>query len=227
MDKNECKVQTYEHQKEVRNLMCAVAHILIERAHTHDDTKLRSPELEAFTEVNSGLAGLTYGSEEYQECLKKLGVSLAHHYKYNRHHPEHFEDGVRCMHFVDVVEMFCDWMAAATRHDDGDIMESIEHNRARFCLDDLVLTEETARTICEWYAASLEAEKIIAYMDNLLPAPEHVSDIFAYIRIQYPNLCIEYKDVLPWDAFTEYTDSKPGILTLIFRNTVKFFRGEL
>ena len=36
------------------------------------------------------------------------------------------------MHIVDVLEMLCDWKAATLRHDDGDIMRSIEINAKRF-----------------------------------------------------------------------------------------------
>jgi len=59
---------------------------------------------------------------------------VEHHYAKNRHHLEHFEDGVVGMTLVDLVEMFCDWCAATERHEDGDICESIEENTDRFDL---------------------------------------------------------------------------------------------
>jgi len=34
---------------------------------------------------------MTYGSDEYKECLKQMGVALRHHYLHNRHHPEFWE----------------------------------------------------------------------------------------------------------------------------------------
>ena len=102
---------------------------------------------------------------------------LEHHYKNNRHHPEHYQDsaiwvcdkcgeefidkveGAECgvpisgtgtycdgriirrhtlrgMNLIDIIEMFCDWLAATQRHADGDIMESIEKNQERFGYSD-------------------------------------------------------------------------------------------
>ncbi|GGE08103.1 hypothetical protein GCM10011571_06690 [Marinithermofilum abyssi] len=36
----------------------------------------------------------------------------------------------------DIVEMFCDWMAAAKRHDNGDIRRGLKINRERFKMSD-------------------------------------------------------------------------------------------
>ena len=36
------------------------------------------------------------------------------------------------MNLVDLIEMLCDWKAATMRHNDGDIMKSIEINQERF-----------------------------------------------------------------------------------------------
>jgi hypothetical protein len=108
--------------------------MLGERAVSHDDSKMESPELALFDEYTPKLAGCTYGSEEYQKFLVELKPALDHHYAVNRHHPEHFEEGVAGMNLVDVVEMFCDWFAASKRHDDGDIYKSINFNKDRFHL---------------------------------------------------------------------------------------------
>ena len=78
------------------------------------------------------MAGSTYGSEEYKFFLTELKKTLEHHYKNNRHHPEHFATGIYGMNIIDVVEMFCDWKAATARHNDGDIFKSIEINEKRF-----------------------------------------------------------------------------------------------
>ena len=57
---------------------------------------------------------------------------MAHHYETNRHHPEHFTNGFKGMNLVDLVEMFCDWVASTSRHKDGDIYNSIQQNKGRF-----------------------------------------------------------------------------------------------
>ena len=72
------------------------------------------------------------GSIEYKESLEKLGPILEHHYANNRHHPEHFKNGIADMDFVDLIEMFCDWKAASMRHNSGNIRKSIELNKKRF-----------------------------------------------------------------------------------------------
>lgn len=65
-----------------------------------------------------------------------MGVALEHHYANNRHHPEHHKDGIRGMTLVDIVEMFCDWKAASMRHNNGDMLTSIEKNKERFKYSD-------------------------------------------------------------------------------------------
>jgi hypothetical protein len=109
---------------------------LQKRAHDHDATKLAPPELELFTKYTDKLASTTYGSKEYKQFLKELKPALDHHYAKNRHHPEHYPNGVNDMTLIDLVEMFCDWKAATLRHADGNILKSIESNTKRFELSD-------------------------------------------------------------------------------------------
>ena len=78
----------------------------------------------------------TYGSADYKEQLKGLKVALDNHYKNNSHHPEHYENGVNDFDLFDLVEMFFDWKAATERHDNGDIMKSIDINKERFELSE-------------------------------------------------------------------------------------------
>jgi hypothetical protein len=92
--------------------------------------------VEYFDEYTPKLAGCTYGSDEYKQFLKELKVALNHHYSIGRHHPEHFENGIRGMNLVDLVEMICDWYAATKRHNDGDMMKSIAMNQERFGYSD-------------------------------------------------------------------------------------------
>lgn len=58
--------------------------------------------------------------------------ALEHHYANYRHHPEHFVDGVNDMNLIDLVEMICDWKASTLRHNDGNLLKSIEINAQRF-----------------------------------------------------------------------------------------------
>lgn len=125
---------TMKHIRCVGRLLHKVAVELLRRADTHDQSKLESPEVELFTEYTTKLAGCTYGSPEYEAFRKAMGPALAHHYASNDHHPEHFKNGVDDMNLVQMIEMFCDWKASSTRHNDGNIRKSIEHNANRFGL---------------------------------------------------------------------------------------------
>jgi hypothetical protein len=77
------------------------------------------------------LRKIQYGSSEYYKFLESLKPSLDFHYRYNRHHPEHYPNGYSDMTFIDRVEMMADWKAATKRSKNGNILESIEKNQGR------------------------------------------------------------------------------------------------
>lgn len=85
-----------------------------------------------FTKFTPRLSAMTYGSQEYKDCLAEMGPGLRHHYAANRHHPEHHEGGIGGMNLLDVLEMYLDWTASSRRHADGDISRSIDVNEKRF-----------------------------------------------------------------------------------------------
>ena len=123
---------TFRHIERVRNLLNRCAVKMLERGEAHDQTKLEEPEVALFTEYTEKLAGVTYGSPEYEEYRKQLKPALDHHYAHNRHHPEHHKNGIDDMNLIDLIEMICDWKAASERHNDGNIRKSIEINGKRF-----------------------------------------------------------------------------------------------
>lgn len=132
----ECQVETQKHIERVRYYLRMFTDKLTSRGVNHDKTKLESPEVEVFAENTPKLAKLTYNSPEYKESLDALKVALSHHYAQNRHHPEHFTNGILDMNLVDIVEMFCDWKAATERQHDGNLLKSIASNSDRFGYDD-------------------------------------------------------------------------------------------
>ena len=134
---------TQKHINDVQILLKKIADELFQRGIAHDQSKMEQPELAIFTEYTPKLAESTYGSNEYKQFLREMGSALEHHYKHNRHHPEHFTEEadatfraspVNCMNLIDIIEMFCDWKAATLRHNDGDLRKSIEINADRFGL---------------------------------------------------------------------------------------------
>jgi hypothetical protein len=128
--------ETLKHISVVQGTIKEIILELLLRATDHDLTKLHKGEIEYFDIYTPKLAGCTYGSQEYKKFLEELKPALDHHYAENRHHPEHFENGIRGMNLVDLVEMFCDWYAATKRHNNGDIMKSIAINQDRFGYSD-------------------------------------------------------------------------------------------
>ena len=128
--------ETLKHIGTARMNLLKMITALQVRSWEHDHSKLEEPEASGFEKVTEDLKGLTYGSDEYKEQLKKMKPFLDHHYEDNRHHPEHFENGIGDMDLIDITEMLMDWWAATKRHADGDIMKSIEINQKRFGYSD-------------------------------------------------------------------------------------------
>lgn len=105
---------------------------LINRGDIHDASKLERPEVTGLSEKNDDLPQLSYQSPEYIKNRNDLASTLTHHYARNRHHPEHWKNGVSDMNIIDLVEMLSDWAASAIRHNDGNLRKSIEANAVRF-----------------------------------------------------------------------------------------------
>lgn len=124
--------ETEEHQRVVQALIKTICEKLLERGLHHDKTKLQSPEIDAFVEMQRRTHDVAYGSEEYNKALEDLKPALEHHYAKNRHHPEHYPDGIKGMNLVDIVEMLCDWKASTARYKAGNLLTSIDINVKRF-----------------------------------------------------------------------------------------------
>lgn len=130
------KADTLAHKQKVSYFLHLIVKELLDRADEHDNTKLEDPELALFDEYTPKLHQVTYDSEEYRGFLKELNVALEHHYAKNRHHPQHFPNGIKDMNLVDIVELIADWKSATLRHDNGNILKSINQNQERFGFSD-------------------------------------------------------------------------------------------
>ena len=131
----ECQVETQKHIEAVRKYIRFMIDKIDMRGVKHDASKLESPEVEVFAEYTPKLNSTTFASEEYYANLASMKPALDHHYAANRHHPEHFVNGINDMTLVDILEMFCDWKASTLRHNDGNLLKSIETNAERFHMD--------------------------------------------------------------------------------------------
>lgn len=132
----EARFRTMRHMETVRNFLAACITELLQRQVLHDQSKLESPEVEAYDVLTHQLRGLTYGSSEYRAVLKAQRPAIQHHYAHNRHHPEYHTQGIAGMTLIDLLEMLCDWKAATLRHGDGDIGKSLSINQERFGYSD-------------------------------------------------------------------------------------------
>ena len=152
---SEARFKTMRHMETVRNYLDRCAMKLIERGQQHDQSKLQPPEREVFEKITPKLRTLTYGSEEYRTALRDQQPALDHHYSHNRHHPEHHSRGIRDMSLFDLTEMLCDWKAATLRHNDGDIMMSIDINQQKLGFSDELrdIFVNTIREIEGWEVA--------------------------------------------------------------------------
>ena len=119
-----------KHRYDVRALLSKVYSELYWRGNEHDYSKLKSPEKEIFDEYTPKLKELKFGSDEYKKALRDMGEGLKHHYKENKHHPEHFENGINDMTLIDIIEMVCDWVAASKENNNGEI--DYEYLQSRF-----------------------------------------------------------------------------------------------
>lgn len=128
---------TEEHIGKVRAYLSVCKIEINTKALVHDADKINNEiEKRLFDEYTPKLAHCSYGSDEYKSYLEGLKPALDIHYANNRHHPEHFERGIKGMNLIDLIEMMCDWKASSERHKDGDIFRSIEINQKRFGYSD-------------------------------------------------------------------------------------------
>lgn len=128
--------ETMVHIRQVQKRLNKVAAMLVDRGHKHDRSKLESPEVEYFAKYTDELKNLTYNSDEYKACLEKMKPALDSHYAKNRHHPDHFPDGVSGMNLIDITEMLADWIASTERQNDGNIQRSFDEACKRFKIDE-------------------------------------------------------------------------------------------
>lgn len=105
---------------------------LTDRKLNHDRSKLEEPEKHEFDIWTPRINEAQLGTPMYEYFLKELHKALDHHYRYNRHHPEHFGNGINGMTIMDLTEMLCDWCATSDRHEGSNIYDSIDILQKRF-----------------------------------------------------------------------------------------------
>ena len=120
------EADTRKHQQLVAKKMVAVAKNILDQAMSHDASKIEDAlERESYIEpvwyLNT--EEVPFGSNQYIELTEKMGAGWDHHKQVNDHHIEFFKpysvqttnDPIKAMDVFALIEMMCDWIAAASR----------------------------------------------------------------------------------------------------------------
>ena len=123
------------HREIVQHALERLATDLRQRAHLHDQSKLRADEAAGLLEINRECQKHDYGTPEYREVLKRHtqpGGCIQLHNERNSHHPEHWPDP-QYMGFLDIIEMVCDWFSASQTYGTSQgFAHAMERQRKRF-----------------------------------------------------------------------------------------------
>ena len=128
----DCTQDVNQHVTAVCGLVSKLCIELAIRGYDHDASKLQEPEKGMYDEYVPKLKTTLYGSLDYKADLAAMDEGLAHHYANNRHHPQHFPNGISGMTLIDLIEMLCDWKAAA---DAKGVPLELDYNADRFGID--------------------------------------------------------------------------------------------
>jgi len=135
MDEYDSKLETLLQIKRLNELLNKAAAELLDRAIVHDKSKLEQPEKDLYDKLTPLLKKASPDSDDYKDLSKQYKKAIDHHYKNNRHHPEHYKNGVNDMNLFDVIEMTLDWLV-----DVGDSPEKIfsllKENKTKYDLSD-------------------------------------------------------------------------------------------
>ena len=106
---------------------------LVMRGLVHDCSKFSLYEGKSYGKFLPEFKKIKYGTKEYAAILAKFQPAIEHHYQYNKHHPQHFEEGYTAMSLLDITEMFFDWKAASSKNTGtGSLEKSLSINAKRF-----------------------------------------------------------------------------------------------
>lgn len=124
------KRDVLRHREKVQQNVDDIVRVLKVRGQSHDLSKMERLETLCYMEPVHMLnnTDIQFGTEEYAEQTSKMGEGLKHHIKVNDHHIEHHAEGLKGMSLCMLLEMLCDWKAAAERNGGVfDVERSINH----------------------------------------------------------------------------------------------------
>ncbi len=139
---------TRTHILKVQENISSICSELTNRGLAHDRSKFTEEESDLLSAYYPKLKKSTFMSADYLGFMEYLKPALTLHYQRNRHHPEHFKNGMEDMNLIDILELLCDWYAATKNHNDGNILVSIEVNQKRFGYSDSF--KEMLKSTCRY-----------------------------------------------------------------------------
>lgn len=137
------------HKKSVKKRLEWLSKRLEERANNHDDSKLRVPEFRWLVQMDKE-PFTQYGTQEYFQKMDKWEKFFRHHYENNRHHPDHFREGILGFNLVDLCEFTADIISYVDTLHVGKAIEIVENQAKRFNLD-FQITQLIKNTILEYF----------------------------------------------------------------------------
>lgn len=124
--------ETRGHVRMVQTFLSELSNELFFRGIIHDNSKFYEPELTGFSENVNTVPNLVYGSEEHAKRQAEMKSVIDLHHKENRHHPEHWDNGVDDMSLLDIIEMLVDWKCASMRYKNGSLKSSLDINCEKY-----------------------------------------------------------------------------------------------
>lgn len=128
----DCTQDVLDHQRLVEAILKGWAEQILFRGMSHDISKLSGLEKTAFDQWMPEMSKHSFASDGYKATLALMGPGLQRHYENNRHHPEHFPEGINGMTLIDLIEMMADWLAVAQKKG---VRLNLEHGASRFHID--------------------------------------------------------------------------------------------
>lgn len=110
---------------EIAKHMAKFSGELLYRSSIHDLSKFSDDEFDVNAANVQDFGKFPFNSPQELELRERLAPAQKLHKKRNRHHPEHFEDGVDGMNLIDVLEMLVDWKASSSRYPGDSMRKSL------------------------------------------------------------------------------------------------------
>lgn len=138
-----------KHRETVKSRLLFLADELYNRAHHHDDSKLQDPEIKWLIEMDKE-PRYPYGSPEYFDKMKRWDKFFKHHYELNRHHPDHFHDGINGMNLADLCEYIVDIISYFKELHVNEALDTVNKQADRFGLDEQLI-QILKNTLMEYF----------------------------------------------------------------------------